>query len=135
MTITFGDIVDHVVAPAVDPLILNRSELDALTEAVLEVAPLSSWRLTAALVYESGELTPDGFWKIVDDFDTPIVEWSRSTSVASIDEATFRWRGMEFYEAIVASEDEAPYREVEDGFIAMCGGRITRDDLKAVSFF
>ncbi|MFT4127865.1 MAG: hypothetical protein QM662_16760 [Gordonia sp. (in: high G+C Gram-positive bacteria)] len=65
-TITRTDIAQHVVEASVAGAGFTTEQIDAITDAVLDAAPLDTWRLTEALRYESEALGTEDFWAIVE---------------------------------------------------------------------
>ena len=63
-TITRTDITSHVVEAAVGAEFTDE-QIDAITDAVLDAAPLNTWTLVRT-AYESSALDADGFWAIVE---------------------------------------------------------------------
>ncbi|KJR10259.1 hypothetical protein [Gordonia sihwensis] len=66
-TVTRTDIVDHVVRPSLESSGDQHPDemIDAVTDAVLESAPLGSWQLTKGLQYVSDQLDDEQYWEIV----------------------------------------------------------------------
>ncbi|KLO61737.1 hypothetical protein AA983_14295 [Dermacoccus sp. PE3] len=63
-TVTASDIRTHVIEPTCGEH-FTAMELDAIEEAVLNAAPLSTWRL-AGTNYTSSALSVDEFWSVVE---------------------------------------------------------------------
>lgn len=63
-TTTREDIVNHVIEPACAQWFDTRT-LEAIADAVLDVAPLRTWRLVD-LEYQSEDMDEGTFWAIVE---------------------------------------------------------------------
>mgnify|MGYP000627935677 CR=1 FL=1 len=63
-TVTNYDIRDHVILPTIGNE-FDDETLDRILAAVLEVAPVSTWRLRN-LQYVSDQMDEDTYWAIVE---------------------------------------------------------------------
>lgn len=63
-TVTNHDIRDHVILPSIGDD-FDDETLDRILAAVLEVAPVSTWRLRN-LQYVSDQMDEDTYWAIVE---------------------------------------------------------------------
>ncbi|MBE7372918.1 hypothetical protein [Dermacoccus barathri] len=63
-TVTASDIRTHVIEPTCGEH-FTAEELDAIEDAVLDAAPLSTWHL-AGTQYTSSVLSVDEFWGVVE---------------------------------------------------------------------
>lgn len=63
-TVTRTDIAQHVIEASIAGQDITDEQIDAITDAVLDAAPLGTWHLDGT-VYHSERLDHDTFWAIV----------------------------------------------------------------------
>lgn len=63
-TITRTDITQHVIEAAIAGQDVTDEQIDTITDAVLDAAPLNTWHLDGT-IYRSESLDHDAFWAIV----------------------------------------------------------------------
>lgn len=65
MTATRYDIEQHVINPTIGSE-YDQDTISAITDAILEAAPLSTWNLVEPTGYESTAIDTDEFWAIIE---------------------------------------------------------------------